>query len=67
MENCPKHHLLNVFVVFIMPPTFKFPVKATLPFGFTLKQVVASEALTTYGLSESIPVCHVSVIPSREN
>ena len=48
-----------------MPPTLKFPVKATLPFGF--KQVVASEALITYGLSESIPVCHVSVIPSRGN
>ena len=48
-------------------PTFKFPVKATLPFGFIIKQVVASEALITYELSGSIAVCHVYVIPSREN
>ena len=48
-------------------PTSEFPLTVVLPFGFTLKQVVASEALVTYELSESIPVCHVSVIPSREN
>ena len=47
--------------------TIKFPLIVELPFGFALKQVVASKALVTYELSESIPVCHVSVIPSREN
>ena len=52
--------MVNIGPTYEAPePTSKYTVKATLPFGLTLKAFVASEALITYELSEDIAACQV--------